>query len=127
MTSECLGFANVDIDLYITGKRPKKLLKELAVHFTIMSSDRKHIALELLDVQPRDPEQAVDVICGHIEALSPEAAHEWRACRRRVMDLGLRAVFDQHSLHYSLTREALARIAGVQADLEVSLYRSRAA
>lgn len=58
-----------------------------------------------------------------IQNLSPEARQEWKACKRRDLDIGFGGCKQAFSSRWSLNKNLLRGLADVGANLVVTIYR----
>ena len=119
--AEC--FQNVDLDLTFDGDISPLVL---AFGSSLIEMHRRDgfASFELSDLQPRGADEAIEGYCRLVRALSPEMRAIWDACRRRTMNVGVRAPAG-HYVEFAVSRESVDRLRELGADLVLTVYRRK--
>jgi hypothetical protein len=114
-------FQNVDLELTFE-EDVTPLLQALGA--TLMEMHRRDgfASFELRHIQPRDPDEAIDEFWRLVRALPTAARTAWNGCRRRTMNIGVRAP-SAHSVEFAVSQESVERLHELGADLVLTVYR----
>lgn len=74
------------------------------------------------DEQYSHPEQNIAAMLSVIESLDGSLREQWLACTKRIFDVGYECAEEPWGYRQELSPALLARIAGAQASLRVTLY-----
>jgi hypothetical protein len=118
------NFLNVDLDLTFTIDI-EPLVRELGEHVQTLHRTEAFAAFELRNALP-GPDSTDEAVAGFarlVRGLSPAARAVWEGCARRTMNVGVDGPRDQHSLTFAVSRESIAAMVELGADLVFTVYR----
>ena len=116
-------FLNVDLDLF--GGELAEVIAALEPGAFVLHEERDAspaMATLELDGDPQSLEDAVAGFADLVEKMPASAPASWDGCERRVMNVGIQAGDDPHQATFALSKDALARLVNMHAELLFTVY-----
>jgi hypothetical protein len=113
-------FLNVDLDLWADAGL-EELLGYLAPTVLVLNRTATEATLELNQEYGSLEETAAGFIAV-IRSLPPQAMRLWEHCELRRMNIGIQAGMQPHQSSFGLSKETVASLADIQAEVVFTLY-----
>jgi hypothetical protein len=122
--SEAPRFLNVDLELVATFD-----LAPLLEHFTLttftlrdsVDDGRRTVWMEL-DVDPKDPDDAILRYAMLVESLPSDIRRLWDESEDRCLNVGIQSGLTPHASAFRISTEAIVKLAAIAARLEITVY-----
>ena len=117
-------FLNVDLELVATTDLQPLLahLEASTIELRNSVDDGKQTVWLELDADPVDPDHGIRGFAELIESLPDDLRQHWNRCDDRCLNIGIQSEVTPHASGFGITSETLARIAGLAARLEITVY-----
>ncbi len=118
------NFLNVDLDLTF-GIDIEPLVRELGDQVMTLNRTESFASFELANALP-GPDSTDEAIAGFVRlvrGLSQQARAVWDSCARRTMNVGVDGPPGRDPLVFTVSRESIAALAQLGADLVFTVYR----
>jgi hypothetical protein len=113
-------FLNVDLDL-----RTRHGLEELLTHLEprafVLQRTEQFACLELNE-DTKSLEETVLGLVELVQSFAPQAREKWNQCDSRTFSIGIQAGSEPQQAHFTLSSKALSLLAGIQADVTLTVY-----
>jgi hypothetical protein len=113
-------FLNVDLDLDVT-EGMDELLDALKPAIVI-SRFGTRAGLELLDLQPESPENAIRRFVALVQKLPPHIRTIWNEARNKTLSIGIQACPKPHSTEFVLSSDVLSLIQSISVNVAFTVY-----
>lgn len=122
-------FANVDLEIECKDDL-RLLIDALGVDINVQCHDRLEngndfVSIALHSVESGafgEPEITISAFCDLIEKLPCEVRNTWNSCKKREFDMGFESGNSSKTFSARLSKETVARVAGLGATIEITIY-----
>jgi hypothetical protein len=119
------NFLNVDLEIW-SASNLDRLSAEMGERVFVLycgPAPKRHLLAveDARSYKHKNPDSAIHALCKVVESLSPAGRRIWRTARK-VFDVGYELRASEHSSHFSLPPDTLARVSKLGATLAVTYY-----
>jgi hypothetical protein len=113
-------FLNVDLDIQLDSGL-SALIDSAQDSVIVLNRTETSASIELAQ-EYKSIDETVTAYVAFVESLSAPAKHLWSRCSIRSLNIGIRAGMSPQVERFNLSQSALASIAAIGCEVEISIY-----